>query len=85
MSRLMGRLGLDAGPHGFRSSFRDWCAEATNTPNEIAEMDLAHSTGGKIERSYSWMDYLEKRRILIERWSDLVAKGNSNVFQLKTS
>jgi integrase len=37
MSRLMERRGMAARPHGFRSSFWDWCAEATDSPHEVAE------------------------------------------------
>ena len=39
--------------HGFRSSFRDWCAEKTNTPREICEMALAHKVGSAVERAYA--------------------------------
>jgi len=72
MSRLMERRGLEARPHGFRSSLRTWCAEATDTPREVAEMALAHVTGGKVERTYRRTDFLEQRRILLERWADHV-------------
>jgi len=73
MSRLMERRELRARPHGFRSSFRTWCAEATDAPREIAEMALAHSVGGKVELSYRRTDYLEKRRTLMERWANHVS------------
>lgn len=69
MSRYMARLGLDARPHGFRSSFRTWCAEATDTPREVAETALAHVAGGKVERAYRRTDFLEQRRVLMERWA----------------
>ncbi len=72
MSRLMERRGMDARPHGFRSSFRTWCAEATDTPREIAEACLAHITGGAVERAYRRTDYLEQRRALMQRWADFV-------------
>lgn len=72
MSRLMERRGMDARPHGFRSSFRTWCSEAVNAPWEIAETCLAHSTGGKVERSYKRTDFLEQRRDLMQRWADFV-------------
>jgi len=82
MSRLMERLELDARPHGFRSSFRTWCAEATETPREVAEMALAHSVGGKVELSYRRTDYLDKRRILMERWSKHVIGSASKIIRL---
>lgn len=82
MSRLMERFELEARPHGFRSSFRTWCAEATETPREVAEMALAHSIGGKVELSYRRTDYLEKRRVLMERWANHVSGGSSQVIRL---
>lgn len=72
MSRLMERRGMQARPHGFRSSFRTWCSEAANAPWEIAETCLAHNTGGKVERSYKRTDFLEQRRELMQRWADFV-------------
>lgn len=79
MSRYMERRGLEARPHGFRSSFRTWCAEATNTPREVAEAALAHSSGSKVERTYRRTDFLEQRRALMQRWADqLVARGGQN-------
>lgn len=72
MSRVMERRGLEARPHGFRSSLRTWAAEATNTPHDVAEMALAHVTGSKVEQSYRRTDFLEQRRILMERWADHV-------------
>ncbi len=82
MSQLMKRRNLKARPHGFRSSFRTWCAEATDTPRDIAEMALAHSVGGKVELSYRRTDYLEKRRILMERWAQHVTGQQSVILQL---
>ena len=82
MSQLMKRRGLTARPHGFRSSFRTWCAEVTDTPRDIAEMALAHTVGGKVELSYRRTDYLEKRRILMERWARHVAGQGSEILQL---
>lgn len=69
MSRLMERRGMEARPHGFRSSFRTWCAEATDAPREVAETALAHVVGGSVERAYRRTDYLDQRRDLMERWA----------------
>jgi integrase len=72
---LMKRMGYaDATPHGFRSSFRDWCGEATNYPREIAEAALAHQTGSAVERAYRRGDALAKRRKLMEAWADYCAR-----------
>ena len=72
LSALMKRRQLAARPHGFRSSFRTWCAEATDAPREVAETALAHVVGGSVERAYRRTDYLEQRRDLMERWAEHV-------------
>ncbi|SMX23068.1 Prophage CP4-57 integrase [Boseongicola aestuarii] len=69
MSSFMKRRGFEARPHGFRSSFRDWCAEATEVPREIAETALGHVSGGSVERAYRRTDYLEQRSRLMQAWS----------------
>jgi integrase len=56
--------------HGFRSSFRDWCAERTNYPREICEQALAHRTGSAVELSYRRTDYFAQRAKLMQSWSD---------------
>jgi integrase len=55
--------------HGFRSSFRDWAAERTNFPREVAEMALAHTVGDKVEAAYRRGDLLPKRREIMETWA----------------
>jgi integrase len=54
--------------HGFRSSFRDWAAECTNFPAEVAEMALAHVVDDKVEAAYRRGDLFEKRRQLADAW-----------------
>jgi integrase len=54
--------------HGFRSSFRDWCAEMTNIPREVAEQALAHSLPDATEAAYRRSDMLNKRRLLMHAW-----------------
>jgi integrase len=67
---LLERMGVeDIVPHGFRSSFRDWAAEQTNYPREVAEAALAHVTGDKVEAAYRRSDLFEKRRKLMEAWA----------------
>ena len=65
--RRMGRGDLTA--HGFRSTFRDWCAETTNYPREVAEAALAHTLGDKVEAAYRRGDLMEKRRRLMADWA----------------
>ena len=54
--------------HGMRSTFRDWCAEQTDCPREIAEAALAHGNADKVEAAYRRTDYLDKRRALMAEW-----------------
>jgi integrase len=55
--------------HGFRSTFRDWCAEQTNFPRDVAEAALAHAIGDKVEAAYRRGDMFEKRARLMEDWA----------------
>ncbi|GEP03861.1 hypothetical protein [Methylobacterium oxalidis] len=64
------RVGLAATAHGFRSSFRDWAAERTSLPREVAEMALAHAVENRVEAAYARSDLLERRRELMERWAN---------------
>ena len=69
--RRMGHEGLTA--HGFRSTFRDWCAERTSFPSEVAEMALAHTVGDKVEAAYRRGDLFDKRRAMMEQWATVCA------------
>lgn len=82
MARLMERAEMPYRPHGFRSSLRDWIAEATETPHDIAETTLGHTVGGKVERAYRRTDFLDQRRKLLERWSKHVAGKGGQVLRL---
>jgi integrase len=67
---LLKRMGRDdLTVHGFRSTFRDWAAEQTNYPREVAEMALAHTVGDKVEAAYRRGDLFQKRRDLMEEWA----------------
>lgn len=59
--------------HGLRSTFRDWVAEATDYPRDVAEMALAHAIGDKVEAAYRRGDLFEKRRALMEEWARFVS------------
>lgn len=69
MTAVMRRMEVDAVPHGFRSTFRDWAGERTNYPREIAEQALAHTLTSKVEAAYRRGDALEKRRSMMMDWS----------------
>lgn len=77
MSRFMERRGMEARPHGFRSSFRTWCAEETDAHNDLAETCLGHVIGNEVERAYRRTDLLEKRRALMEQWARHVTGQNA--------
>ena len=73
--RTLQRVGRDnLTVHGFRSSFRDWAAERTSFPAEIAEMALAHRVGSAVEQAYRRSDQFEKRRQLAQAWARYIAQ-----------
>lgn len=76
--QLLDRMG-ESGfvPHGFRSSFRDWCGECTLFPREVAEAAIAHLVGNAVEQAYRRGDALEKRRKLMEDWADFIESRHS--------
>jgi integrase len=66
--QLLRGMGIAATAHGFRSSFRDWVADRTDFPREVAEAALAHTLENKVEAAYRRTDFFEKRRTLMEAW-----------------
>ena len=68
LSAVLKRMGVPAVPHGFRSTFRDWAAEQTDYPRDVAEMALAHAIGDKVEAAYRRGDLFDKRRGLMHDW-----------------
>ena len=59
-------------PHGLRSTFRDWVAECTNFPGDMAEVSLAHKISSAVESAYRRGDMIEKRRSMMAAWSDFL-------------
>lgn len=85
LSAVMRRMEVDAVPHGFRSTFRDWCSERTAYPRDVAEMALAHTIQNKTEAAYRRGDLYDKRVNMMKDWQrfiDTPAK-NANVFNLR--
>ncbi len=83
LTKALRDLGESATVHGFRSSFRDWAAEKTSLPGEIAEAALAHAVPNAVEAAYRRTDFFDKRRDLMEAWGRFAAGGESGkVFQL---
>jgi hypothetical protein len=72
-------------PHGFRSTLREWVAERTNFPPEVAEAALAHIRGDRTERAYDRSDLFPKRRRLMAAWAEFCSKsaGNGEVVALR--
>jgi integrase len=71
LTAVLKRMGRDdVTVHGFRSTFRDWAAEATHFPNEMAEMALAHRVGNKVEAAYRRGDLLQKRFSMMNDWAN---------------
>ena len=67
-------MGVPVTAHGFRSTFRDWAAEKTHHPRDVAEMALAHTISDKVEAAYRRGDLFEKRRALMDDWAKYCAK-----------
>ena len=80
---LQTRLGVDTTVHGLRSTFKDWAAETTGYANEVSEMVLAHKIRNQVEAAYRRGDLLEKRRYLMQEWSDFVTQSETTKAQLR--
>jgi integrase len=82
-----GELAVDAVPHGFRSTFRDWAAEQTSYADEIRKVASGHAVGDAVKEAYQRTDLLEKRRQLMNEWANFIdqlrTNQNRNVTQLR--
>lgn len=81
LSKVLNGLEEAGRIHGFRTSFRTWCQD-TGAPFDVAETALAHTVGGKVERSYARSDLLDQRRTLMAAWAGYVIGGSGNIVQL---
>jgi integrase len=70
LSAVLRRMAVDAVPHGFRSTFKDWASERTTYPPEMSEMALAHTISDKVEAAYRRGDLFERRRQMMKDWAD---------------
>ncbi len=75
LSKLVKELGIEAVPHGFRSSFRDWAGATTAHPREVIELAMAHGIKDKAEAAYARSDLFDKRRMLMDDWSNFLASN----------
>lgn len=69
LSGVLRRMGIEAVPHGFRSTFKDWASERTGYPGEMSEMALAHTVSNKVEAAYRRGDMFVKRRRMMNDWA----------------
>lgn len=83
LSAVLRRLKIDAVPHGFRSSFRDWAEEATHYPHEVKEAALAHAVKSKVEAAYRRSDLFEKRRDMMDAWAAFITSTPAKVTRLR--
>ena len=83
ISKLVSDLGIAAVPHGFRSSFRDWALERTDYPREVVEAALAHTVRDRTETAYARSDLFERRRHLMDDWTEYLAETRGQVLSLK--
>ena len=75
LSELITELGIAAVPHGFRSSFRNWAAEQTNTPSEVVEAALAHTVRNPTEVAYARSDLFKRWRRLMDDLASAIEAG----------
>ena len=83
LSKLCKELDLGMVPHGARASFRQWTAERTNIPREVAEEALAHVNLNRVEAAYQRSDLFERRCDLMESWARYLAAEKATVRALK--
>ena len=76
LAAVMRRMKSTAVPHGFRSTFRDWCSERTNYPSDVAEMALAHTISNKVEAAYRRGDLFDKRCQMMREWATFCGQRN---------
>ena len=77
ISKLLRELGIEAVPHGFRSSFRDWAAECSDVRREVCELALAHVNSDRVEAAYRRTDLFERCQVLMEEWSGFVGQSSA--------
>ncbi len=75
LTNILRKAGLAdrATVHGFRTSFKTWTMEQTDTPWAVSEAALAHQLGGSVEQAYARSDLFDRRRVLMQQWADYLA------------
>jgi len=85
LTKLMRDLKEPFTVHGFRSSFRDWAAEQTSLPGEIAEAALAHAVPDAVEAAYKRTSFFDRRRELMDAWAAYCSGKGENLTHIETS
>jgi integrase len=86
LARAIKRAGRsDLTAHGFRSTFRDWAAESTATPNHVVEQALAHSIGNAVEAAYRRGDLFQKRIALMTEWAEYLGRAPAEVIPIRAT
>ena len=75
---MLRKLKIQAVPHGFRSSFRDWASEQTDAPHAVMEAALAHSVQNATEAAYARSDLFERRRVLMNQWAEYLENADTS-------
>jgi integrase len=73
MASVLHTMGVNVTVHGFRSTFRNWAGDLTMFQREAIEQCLAHQFGNAVELAYWRSDALNKRRVIMEAWSNFIA------------
>jgi integrase len=71
--------------HGFRSTFRVWCAEQTNFPSEVAEAALAHTVSDKVIAAYVRTTFFDRRRKLMQAWAQFTSQLRADVVPIRSA
>jgi integrase len=82
LGAVLKRMGESADPHGFRSSFKDWCGEVAGFANELSEAALAHAIPNKAEAAYRRGSMLDRRRVMMDAWADYCGGGTGAALKL---
>ena len=64
----MSDLEISAVPHGFRSSFREWCGD-TRVDSDVDEFCLAHRPQSTAKSRYQRGDFYIPRVDIMEAWA----------------
>ena len=85
LTKLLRSEKIDAVPHGYRTSFRTWASERTNSDHAVMELSLSHQVGDAVERAYARSDLFAKRRRLMDLWGAYLTSDSATVVSFPAS